>query len=161
MPDFIAVFSRWWKQIAAITVLAIVVAVIVALLLPKKYMSVATALPASSFAADKSTIFNSNIQELYSALGTADDLDRIIGTARLDTIYIATVNELNLAAHYGLEKAHEAKAVHKLKNNTSVSKSEWGELKLKVWDKDRNYAAHIANILLQKLQSLHQNLNNQ
>src|SRR6476659_998256 len=101
MPDFIAVFSRWWKRIIAFTILATLVAVSIALVLPPKYLSVATALPASSFAADKSTVFNTNIQELYSALGTADDLDRIIGTAHLDTIYIATVYDLNLAVHYG------------------------------------------------------------
>lgn len=162
MPDIIAVFNRWWKWITAITVLSTIVAVVIVLLLPKRFVSIATALPASSFAADKSTIFNPNIQELYSALGTADDLDRIIGTARLDTIYIATVNELNLAAHYGLKKNNAKEhAVQKLKRHTVINKSEWGELKIKAWDSDRNYAARLANTLLQNLQNLHQSLRNQ
>ena len=163
MPDFIAVFSHWWKRIAAFTLLATLIAVIIALVLPPKYLSVATALPASSFAADKSTVFNTNIQELYSAIGTADDLDRVIGTAHLDTIYIATVDTLNLVTHYGLEEDRnaKAKAVGVLMNNTRVVKSEWGELKIKVWDKDRNAAAQIANTLLQKLSNLHQSLRNE
>lgn len=163
MPDVFAVFSRRWKSIAAFTLVATVIASTIALVLPKKYVSTATALPASSFANDKSTIFNSNIQELYSTLGTADDLDRILGTARLDTIYIATVNTLQLASHYGLGSGPEAldAAVSKLKKNTSILKSEWGELKVKVWDEDPNSAAQIANTLLQTLQHLHQNLSNQ
>lgn len=163
MPDVLAVFQRYWKFIAAVTFFATLIAVVTAALLPKKYVSIATALPASNFAADKATIFNTNIQELYSALGTADDLDRIIGTARLDTIYIATVHDLNLADHYGFgpDKNGEERAVRKVRHHTSITKSEWGELKIKAWDSDRNRAAQIANTLLQKLQQLHQALRNQ
>lgn len=157
MPDVIVVLGRWGKWIATVTVAATLLAVVIAVLLPKKYLSVVTALPASSMATDKATVFNTNIQELYSSLGTADDLDRIIGTAHLDTIYIAVANELNLAAHY---RSTKDKAVQKLKRNTVVSKSEWGELKLKVWDGDRNMAAQVANALLKKLQELHQALQN-
>lgn len=162
MPDVFAVFSRWWKRIAAITVLATVIAVVIVLLLPPKYVSTATALPASSFATDKAAIFNSNIQQLYSSLGTADDLDRVIGTARLDTIYIATATELNLATHYGISKTSNSlyKAALKLKAQSNIGKSEWGELKVKVGDRDGSMAAHMANTLLKKLQELHQNLQN-
>src|SRR6476620_4768446 len=163
MPDLLFVLRRWWKRIITLTVAATVLAAVVALLLPKKYVAIATALPASSFAADKATVFNTNIQELYSALGTADDVDRIIGTAQLDTIYIATVYDLNLAVHYGFAADANGieRAVRKVKHHTSVTKSEWGELKIKAWDSDRNMAAQIANTLLQKLQGLHQALRNQ
>jgi len=157
-----AVLSRWWKQMVLITVLATLVALGLALLLPKKYYATATALPASSMATDKAAIFNTNIEQLYSSLGTSDDLDRMIGTAHLDTLYIAAVNESNLVAHYGFSTGPDGveQAIRKLKKNTSISKSEWGELKLKVWDVDRFYAARLANTLLQKLQQLHQSLQN-
>jgi hypothetical protein len=161
MLDALAVFSRWWKRIITITALATVLAAVVSLLLPPRYVSVATALPASSFAADKAAIFNSNIQQLYSSLGTADDLDRIVGTARLDTIYIAAAKDLSLAKRWGFEKVEFYKAVQKLKRQSNISKSEWGELKIKVWDSDRNVAAQAANALLEKLQQLHQSLQNQ
>jgi hypothetical protein len=55
-------------------------AAVIAALLPRKYVSVVTALPTSSIASDKGAIFN-NIQQLYSALSTPDDLDCIFGTA--------------------------------------------------------------------------------
>lgn len=163
MPDILAVLRRRWKPVAGFTLVVTAVAAVIAVTLPARYRSVATALPASSFATDKSTIFNSNIQELYSALGTADDLDRVIGTAQLDTLYIALVQELNLISHYGLEGNNAAldNAVGRLKKATSVMKSEWGELKISAWDNDKIYAARIANGLLQKLQRLHQALRNQ
>lgn len=161
MPDVFAVFSRWWRWIATFTVVATLIAGVIVLLLPPKYVSIATALPASSFAADKGAIFNANIQQLYSSLGSPDDLDRIIGTARLDTIYITAVGALNLTAHYGCTgKNARAQAVQKLKRHTMVSKSEWGELKVKVWDSDRTVAAQAANALLKNLQQLHQELQN-
>src|SRR5947209_8334503 len=101
MPELISVFSRWGKFIWTLTLAAALVALIVCLLLPKEYLSTATALPANSVSADKARIFNSQIEALYSDIGTADELDRVEGTAVLDTIFIATLKSLGLEAHYG------------------------------------------------------------
>src|SRR5918993_233200 len=100
MPDLFLIVSRWWKQMLAITVAALVVAIIVLMLLPKQYLSTTTALPANSLATDKSSIFSNGLQELYSSLGSPGELDRFLGTARLDTIYIAVAKAHHLARHY-------------------------------------------------------------
>lgn len=163
MPDLIVVFSRWWKFIIGLSVLAAVVAFIACLLSPKEYLSTATALPANSMTADKARIFNNNIEALYSDFGTPDELDRIEGTAVLDTIFIAAAQEFNLAAHYNLPSSGERdyKAAMKLKRDSKISRSGYGELKVKVWDKDRNTAAALSNALLDKIQALHQHLQNE
>lgn len=163
MPDLLLVFAKRWKLILLITFLATVIAVIFALLSPKKYLSVATALPANSVTADKARMFNENIEALYSDFGSPDELDRLEGTAVLDTIFIAASKELNLPAHYSIEVSVEGlyKAAVQLKKNTKINRSGYGELKVKVWDKDRNMAATIANFLIQKLQAIHQHLQNQ
>jgi len=122
---------------------------------------VATAVPASSFATDKSAVFNENIQALYSSLGTPDDLDRILGTANLDTVYLSATDQFNLFDHYKLtETGSDArtKAATVLRKNTKVMKSEYGELKVKVWDTDKNLAPQLANAILAKLQSIHRDL---
>jgi uncharacterized protein involved in exopolysaccharide biosynthesis len=162
MPDVIAVLKRRWRSVVVITAIATALASVIAWLLPSKYVSVATALPASSFNADRASIFNKNIQALYSSLGTTDDLDKFIGTAQLDTLYLAAVTDLHLTQHYKFENSRNGveRAVQKLKRNSNIAKSEWGELKVKVWDEDRNRAAQIANALLQRLGSLHQELQN-
>ncbi len=157
MPDLISIIERWWKLIAGLTIVNIILAFVLLLFIPKQYLSVATALPASAVSADKSGIFNTNVQELYSSLGSPDDLDKIIGTANLDTLYIALVKEYNLSGG----RKDDINAALALKKNIKVIKSEYGELKIKVWNEDSKLAAALANGLLQKLQQLHQSLQNQ
>jgi uncharacterized protein involved in exopolysaccharide biosynthesis len=163
MPDLLLVFVKRWKLILIITFLATLIAFLFALLSPKKYLSVATALPVNSVTADKARMFSQNIEALYSDFGTADELDRLEGTAALDTIFIDASKELGLPAHYSLPAVGEGpyKAAMDLKKNTKINRSSYGELKVKVWDEDRNEAAVLSNFLMQKLQELHQHLQNQ
>lgn len=162
MPDIFTMVAKWWKPVALLVGATVGLAALLLLFLPKEYKAVATALPASSVAADRGRIFNTNIQNLYSPLGEADDLDRIQGTANLDTLYLTLAREHNLASHYKIRSAHKiAKAARQLKKNTAVVKSEWGELKINVWDKDPKKAAVLANSLLQHLRQLHQKLQNE
>jgi uncharacterized protein involved in exopolysaccharide biosynthesis len=163
MPDLLLVFAKRWKLILWVTVFATLIALIFALLSPKKYLSVATALPVNSVTADKARVFNQNIEALYSDFGTSDELDRLEGTGTLDTIFIAAANELNLPQHYSMSATGEGpfKAAMKLKKNTKISRSSYGELKVKVWDEDRNLSAAIANFLMEQIQELHQHLQNE
>ena len=163
MPDLLHVFARRWKMMLSITFLASLLALVIALIAPKKYLSVATALPVNSVTSDKARVFNSNIEALYSDFGSPDELDRIEGTAMLDTIFISASQELSLKDHYAIKDGHEAvyKAARRLKKNTRINRSSYGELKVKVWDQDRDKAAQLANFLMQKLQELHQHLQNQ
>ncbi len=164
MPDIFYLFSRWWKQILIVVLLSLVTAVAILEFSPNKYLSVSTALPASSFTADKGRVFNENIQELYSVLGTTDELDMITGTGKLDTLYLAVTDEFNLFDHYKMSEKGDAarsKAALLLKKNTKVMKSEYGELKVKVWDKSKDLAPQLANALMNKIQSIHQDLQNE
>jgi hypothetical protein len=163
MPDLLHVFSKRWKLITLITLLATAVALIIALLVPKKYLSVATALPVNSVTADKARIFNTNIEALYSDFGTPDELDRLEGTARLDTIFIAASEKFDLGEHYSYGNSTEGNYLGavRLKKNSRISRSSYGELKVKVWDVDRIFAADLANFLMQRIQELHQHLQNQ
>ncbi|MFL5741903.1 MAG: hypothetical protein ACJ75B_16895 [Flavisolibacter sp.] len=160
MPDLLGVFEKRWKYIIGLTTIATLIALAAALLSPKKYLSTATALPANSLVADKARLFGDNIQALYSDLGTIDELDKFEGTGMLDTIFIATASELNLADHYQIPDQGEGlyKAAIQLKKNSSISRSGYGELKIKVWDEDRNLAADLANSLLSKIQDVQQHL---
>jgi uncharacterized protein involved in exopolysaccharide biosynthesis len=161
MPDITYLLKRWGKQMLGVVLLSVLVVGVITFLKPKQFLSVATSVPASSFAADKSRVFSENIQALYSTLGTADDLDMIVGTANLDTVYLAVTDLFNLYDHYKMsEKGNAArtKAASQLKKNTKVMKSEYGELKVKVWDTDKDLAPQLANAIMDKLQSIHQDL---
>lgn len=163
MPDLLTVFSKRWKFILLLTIIATVIAFFVAMVSPKKFLATATALPANSVIADKARMFNTNIEVLYSDFGTPDELDRLEGTGTLDTIFIATANELKLASHYEMGNDGEGpfKAAMELKKNSRISRSAYGELKIKVWDEDRNMSAAMANQLLQNIQEIHQQMQNE
>ncbi len=161
MPDFFDLIARWWKRMLAVMLLSLLAVGIITFLKPLQYLSVTTAVPASSFASDKGKIFNENIQALYSTLGTPDDLDMILGTANLDTVYLFVADQFNLFDHYKMKEkgaAARAKSAFLLKKNTKVIKSEYGELKVKVWDTDKNLAPQLANAVMNRLQSIHADL---
>lgn len=161
MPDIFYLIARWWKRMLAVMVLSLLTVGIMVFLKPRQYLSVTTAVPASSFASDKGKIFNENIQELYSTLGTPDDLDMILGTANLDTVYLFVADQFNLFDHYKMKEKGDAarvKAALLLKKNTKVMKSEYGELKVKVWDTDKKLAPQLANAIMNRLQAIHADL---
>lgn len=161
MPDLLTIISRWWKMILALTLGVTAVVLVILLLQPKQYLSVVTALPASGFASDKARIFNDNIEQLYPTIGTPDELDPVVGTGKLDTLYLAVAAEHNLAGHYAMDNASPLKVAQVFKHNSRVEKSEYGELKIKVWDRHPAMAATLANALFDKLQQLHQSLQSQ
>ncbi len=155
------VFNKWWKKILLVVVVSTVVIGVLVYLKPVQYLSVTTAVPASSFASDKSAIFNENIQALYQTLGSSDDLDRIVGTSTLDTVYTLVAEKYNIWDHYKIKETQENfkyRATRELKQNVRVIKSGYGELKVKVWDTDKNLAPQLANAILDELQKMHQNI---
>jgi hypothetical protein len=161
MPDIVSVIGHRWKLITVLTAIATVVAFLASLLSPKQYLGSVTAIPANPVYSDKARIFNPNIEALYAELGTLDDLDRLEGTAKLDTIYLAAANEFNLAVHYGIDTTQgdaPDKAALRLKKNTSVNRTGYGELKIKVWDKDNQMAADLANAMLRVINSIYRQI---
>jgi uncharacterized protein involved in exopolysaccharide biosynthesis len=158
MPDIFLLIANRWKQMLLFVLLAVLIAGTIVMLKGRLYLSVATALPSSSFNADKSRIFNENIQTLYSDFGVPDDLDKIIGTAQLDTIYSPVVDQFNLINHYQLTTTDinaKQKAIWQLKERSKVMKSDYGELKVKVWDDNKEMAASMANAIMENLRQFH------
>lgn len=161
MPDLISLVVKWRKAILFIVVLSLVMVGAITFLKKQQWLAVATAVPANAFSADRSRIFSENIEALYSNLGTPDDLDMIVGTGQLDTVYLAVTDQFNLFDHYKITEKGEgarSKATRLLKRRSKVMKSEYGELKVKVWDTDKNLAAELANAITEELQSIHKNL---
>src|SRR5579875_2800514 len=124
MPDVFAILISGWKKILTVTIIATAIVFLITLLLPNEYLSAATALPANSVSTDKAKIFNNNIEALYPEIGNSDELDKIIGTAALDTIYISTAQKFNLALYYGSGTQNGLyKAAWHLKKHSKVIKS--------------------------------------
>lgn len=161
MPDLFTLIRNWWKPILLLLLLSLTAVGVIVFTKRPEYRSVATAVPASTYSSDKARLFNNNIEQLYTALGTPDDLDLVVGTGKLDTVYLAVTRKFNLQDHYKMEEKGDAaiyKAAILLKKNSSVAKSEYGELKVSVWDTDKNLAPQLANAVMKQLQTMHQHL---
>ncbi len=161
MPDLFLVMARRWSLVLLLTLAGTAAACIASLLSPKLYAGEVTALPTNMVINDKARIFNQNIDGLYPELGSADELDRIEGTARLDTLFTAVASAYHLASHYELDTANGNaldKAALLLRKNSEIKRSAYGELKIKVWDKSAQTAAALANALLQTINAIYERL---
>jgi capsular polysaccharide biosynthesis protein len=132
--------------VGSVTLLALVIS----LFLPKEYLSQSSILPANSKMMDKQRLFGENIQELYSAYGNSEDLDRLYATMRSGAVLNAVADSFNLIKHYDLEKTDNARSIsyRKLQKNIELLKTEYGEIRISVWDKDAGISASIANAIV-------------
>ena len=163
MPDIFYLLSKWRKPIIALFIISMVAAGAIVFIMPKRYLSTTTSLPASSYSTDRSRIFNQNIQTLYSDLGTTDELDRIEGTAKLDTVFLAVTDQFNLFDHYKISKSEPSPrscAAKLLKKHSRIIKSDYGELKVKVWNTDKNLAPQLADAITSTLDAIHRDIQN-
>lgn len=152
MAETAALIQESWKKIVLFTLLAALVATITVFLMPKQYKSTAKLISANPQLADKSRLFNDNIEGLYSYFGSGDDLDRIIGIADLDTTYKQLVDQYKLVEYYQFGEdslqIQRRKAVLKLRDNLSLQRTEQGQLKIICWTRDRELSASIINTLI-------------
>jgi capsular polysaccharide biosynthesis protein len=124
----------------------------ISFVIPKEYKASTTILPANSAFTDKARIFNENIKDLYSNLGGGGDLDRIYGTASLDTMYGFMVDSFKLIAHYDISgKLARRKAILRLQKKTQLLKTESGELSFNVWDRNSVLSSNIANAMVDRV----------
>ncbi|MCG2613141.1 hypothetical protein LZZ85_02580 [Terrimonas sp. NA20] len=167
MPDIIQLIASWKKQIFFVVLISMIVATAAVFFISPKYLASATALPANPVTADKSIVFSNSIRDLNSSIGTAEELDRVVGTAQSDTIYLSVARKFDLVTFYQIKDNPEfalMKAAKTLKHDTKVTKSEFGELMIRVWCHDRSLAPQLANALMEELALIHQeilNRNNQ
>ena len=161
MPDIFLVIARRWGLMLWLTLAGTAAAFVASLLSTKLYVGTTTALPVNTLVNDKARIFNANIEALYSEIGTADELDKIEGTAKLDTVFMAVAASQNLVTHYGLDSAAIGaleKAALMLRRSSDISRTGYVELKIKVWDKNNVMAATLANALMQTINAIHERL---
>jgi len=163
MPDLFQLLQRRGRFLVVILIGSWLVTASVLWLMPPLYKSESTSVASSVVAADPARLFNPQIQHLYSPLGSSDQLDLLVGSGKLDTVYRPLVRRFNLIDHYSIagdgQKTFQ-KAVNKLKKRSEVYKSDQGELKVRVWDQDPVFAAAMANALTAQLDSLHRDLLN-
>jgi capsular polysaccharide biosynthesis protein len=107
--------------------------------IPPEYKSVATLTPLNTQLADKGTLFNPNIKDLYSIFGNGNDIERMEAANDWNSIYSAIVIECKLVKEYGIKDADSSiriqKAVKILRKKLYAEPTEKGMLQLIGWSK--------------------------
>jgi capsular polysaccharide biosynthesis protein len=157
-------FSRFKEHsrfLILMVLLPVLTAVVLSLVLPKEYLSRSSILPVNSRLSDKARFNSDEIAELYSAFGTGDDLDRLYATARSASVIMKMVDSFNLTGYYRLQNkksfAREA-AAKELTSSIDIRKTEYGELQIRVWDKEPQMASYICNAIVDRIDKIHKEL---
>ena len=151
-------WQRRWKLITAFVAISLVVTSILLVFIPRQYESIAVATAGNPLLSDKAYLFNQNVDQLYSNYGNADDIDRLLGIANLDTTYNLLVDSFKLYNYYTTSKSNKAirrrNAVLGLKKDVQIQKNELNQFTLSVWNKHPVVAANIANSMLGIIQKI-------
>lgn len=152
---------RHSKFLVLIVLLPVLTAIILSLVLPKEYLSKSSILPVNSHLTDKARYSSDEIAELYSAFGNGEDLDRLYATARSGSVIMKMVDSFNLTGYYRLQHkkalAQEA-AAKELSSSIDIRKTEYGELQIRVWDKEPQMASYICNAIVDRIDKIQKEL---
>ncbi len=148
-------FRRHFKFLCAVFIISGIVAAGLSLLIPNYYKSEVLFLPSEFNAISKSFLNEGDHIDPYM-FGTEKDSEYILEMLSSWQIIEQTAKHFNLRKHYGLKDTplDNEKMVLKLKKNIKVKRSDFLGAKLKVWDKDPQYACNIANYMTEQLQVL-------
>lgn len=145
-------WRRRWKTIIVFAAISLAVASLVLFFLPKQFQARAVATAGNPLLSDKAYLFNQNIDQLYSNFGNADDLDRLLGIATLDTTFKIIVDSFKLVSYYQSKGTNNSirrhHAMFALKEDVAIRKNELNQLTVEVWNKDPLLAFEIANSVL-------------
>lgn len=123
--------------------------------IPPEYKSVATLTPLNTQLADKGTLFNPNIKDLYSIFGNGDDIERIEAANDWNSIYSAIVKECTLVNEYEIKDADSniriQKAVNILRKKLYAEPTEKGMLQLIAWSKNPELSKKLVDAFRSKI----------
>ena len=159
--DLFDILKKRKRFILLMVVVPTMVAFLLNILMTREYFSKTSILPANSRFSDKSRFTAEEITELYSVFSSGDDLDRLYATARSYPVMMKMVDSFGLVKHYRIKKTDERgreAALKEFHEQCGIFKTEYGEIHIKVWDRDRILAADIANAMVAQTEKAHQQL---
>jgi uncharacterized protein involved in exopolysaccharide biosynthesis len=147
--DFISYVWGNRKTLVTITLFAVFVSAIVSLLITPKFKSTVVMFPASSAAISRSLLTEAGpYQQDILRFGEEEDAEQLMQILNSEQIKENIIRKFHLAEHYGLDikgKFVKTRLEQEFKGNISFRRTEYRSVIIEVLDKDRTYAANIAN----------------
>lgn len=143
------ILIKWKKPIGIFVVIATIASVVVSLLLPDEFESVAVFYPVNPAMTDRQMLFNEKGTDQYiDYFGSKNDINRMISIAYSASVIDYLINEYKLYDHYKIDttkKLWQWKTKKELLSKYSCKKSELGAVEVTVVDEDKFLAAEMAN----------------
>jgi len=147
--------QKRFKPIAVISFLVLIGAYIVThpglKILPPKYESHTVIFPSNLSLSDRPYLLgpSSSVDVQLEQFGDKHDVDRLVSIAISGQVLAELVQKYNLIEHYKINpekvKYPLTAAISKLKSNYQAYKNEYGGIEIWVTDKDKEFAANMAN----------------
>lgn len=156
--DLIRIFFQFKRQIIAVTILALIGSIIVAMLLPVYYQSKTILYPNSLTLADKNSIFGQQqTQAEFSYYGNKYDASRTLSVANSSEIVDYIINKYNLIEHYGYNKQEQyiyTKVKKEFLENYAAFKNDKDAIEISLYDTDKNLCAQMVNDIVAKMDEM-------
>lgn len=156
--NLVSFLYRYRKGLFRIGAVAVVISTIVSFLIEEKYKATVILFPASSSSISKSLISSSadgGKQDILE-FGEEVEAEQMLQVLKSDQIRDRITKKYNLIDHYDIgadEEYRLTKLYEEYEDNISFERTEYLSIKISVLDKDRNYAANIANDIAALLDS--------
>lgn len=158
MEELSRILLKWLKPILIVCAISAVGSAIISLTLPEYFKSTVTFLTANPHALDRESLFKMEIGDhpvyLY---GGGNDNNRILTLAESRHVENYLIDKFNLYEHYevdSLEPLAEFEVKEELRDHFKVLKTVHGNLQIEVTDKDKDFAATMANDVITRLDEL-------
>jgi uncharacterized protein involved in exopolysaccharide biosynthesis len=146
---------KWKKHILAVSVLAAVVAAVIALfVLDEYYLSQSVFYPINQAHNDKNVIFNSTSGTAVSYYGDKNDVNRLLTMANSKQLIEEIIDSFGMVEHYKIDRNEpywKTKVYKKFLKNYSAIKTEKDAIEVSLYDTDPNLAANIVNTIVHLL----------
>ncbi|WP_035566703.1 hypothetical protein [Hymenobacter sp. IS2118] len=158
------IINRWKYFVAGAVVLAAVVSVVVALLLPNVYRSTAVFIPTNPQTADPDRLLEDNAltRGKLELASRAEDLDRVITIGESQPVAELIIKKFDLYKHYEAgppgDDATDNFVLSEFSSNFNIVRNERDAIELAFSDEDKNLAAEVANAIVQVIDSVNQQL---
>jgi len=158
------IINRWKYFVTGAVVLAAIVSVVVALLLPNVYRSTAVFIPTNPQTADPDRLLDDNVlaRGKLELTGRAEDLDRAITIGESQPVAELIIKKFDFYTHYKAgpagEDATDNYVLSEFSGNLSIVHNERDAIELTFMDQDKHLAAAVANALVHVIDSVNQQL---
>ncbi len=158
MEELIRILLKWARSILTVCFAAAVISAVISLLLPAYFTSTVTFLPTNPYMMDVSSLFrDAGAENPVYLFGGGEDRNRIITLAESRALESYLIEKYDLFNHYEIDLDDEQKdywVSEALRDHFQMVKTPTKMLIVQVEDKDPDFAATMANDIVQRLDVL-------